>query len=569
MAAFADNHMLDLAHQRRQMIDLQVAGRGITNPLVLEAMRRVPRERFVSQGLEEFAYEDSPLPIEAGQTISQPYVIAAMIAAAEVQPGDRVLEIGTGSGYAAAVLSVIADQVYTIERHPDLAEQAKKRFRELGYDNIEVRVGDGTPGWPEAAPFDAIIGTAAGPRVPKPLREQLTIGGRLVMPVGERERQRLVRIRRVAPDAYEEDDLGDVRFVPLIGEHGWTEGERRQSRHGGDAVRTRPPDVASLVAAAAEPLPEFDDPAFGRMFDRFADARVVLLGEASHGTSEFYRARAAITRRLIEQHGFSIVAVEADWPDAAAIDRHVRNRAPAGEAERAFRRFPTWMWRITDVDAFVRWLRTHNGPLPAARRAGFYGLDLYNLAASIRAVLNYLDNTDPEAAKVARERYGCLMPWQNEPQTYGRMAITSGYAKCEAAVVTMLNDLLQKELDYRARDSEGFIDAARARGSFETPRPTIARCILGPPNPGICATGTCSTPSIICFGSREPARRPWCGHTILTSATPRSPKWGWCARRSTSATSAARNSARLRCSSASERISGRWLPRPTGTARWR
>ena len=453
--------MLDLARRRRQMIDLQVAGRGITNPLVLEAMRRVPRERFVSEGLQEFAYEDSPLPIEVGQTISQPYIVAAMIEAAEVQPCDRVLEIGTGSGYAAAVLSMAADQVYTIERHPELAELAKKRFRELGYDNIEVRVGDGTLGWAEAAPFDAIIGTAAGPQVPKPLREQLATGGRLVMPVGKKRDQRLVRLRRVAPDSYEEDDLGDVRFVPLIGEHGWTDDERKTQRAGA-AIRTKRPDASSLVREAAEPLPDFDDSAFGEMFDRFADARVVLLGEASHGTSEFYRARAAITRRLIERHGFSIVAVEADWPDAAAIDRYVRHKAPVSEAERAFRRFPTWMWRNTDVDAFVRWLRAYNKPLAESQRAGFYGLDLYNLSASIRAVLNYLDKADPEAATIARERYGCLTPWQHEPQSYGRMAITLGYAKCEAPVVSMLHDLLRKEMEYRARDSEDFLDAVES-----------------------------------------------------------------------------------------------------------
>src|SRR5947209_4472365 len=243
--------MLDLARQRRQMTELQVAGRGITDPLVLEAVRRVPRERFVSEGLEEFAYEDSPLPIEVGQTISQPYIVAAMSEAADVQPGDRVLEIGTGSGYAAAVLSMIADQVYTVERHPELAELAKKRFRELGYDNIEVRIGDGTLGWPQAAPFDAIIGTAAGPRVPKPFRKQLAIGGRLVMPVGEKDDQRLVKIRRMAPDLYEEDDFGDVRFVPLIGEHGWTDDERKLN-HAGAAVRARRPDVSSLVRDAAE-----------------------------------------------------------------------------------------------------------------------------------------------------------------------------------------------------------------------------------------------------------------------------------------------------------------------------
>src|SRR5207302_2335219 len=191
--------MLDLARQRRQMIDLQVAGRGITSPLVLEAMRRVRRERFVSDGLEEFAYEDSPLPIEAGQTISQPYIVAAMIEAAKVKPGDRVLEIGTGSGYAAAVMSMVADQVYTIERHAELADIARGRFEKLGYDNVEVRVDDGSYGWPEAQPFDAILVAAGGPRIPEPLREQLAIGGRLVMPIGEGQHsQQLVKLTRAS-----------------------------------------------------------------------------------------------------------------------------------------------------------------------------------------------------------------------------------------------------------------------------------------------------------------------------------------------------------------------------------
>jgi protein-L-isoaspartate(D-aspartate) O-methyltransferase len=454
--------MLDLASQRQRMIEVQIAGRGVRNPLVLEAMRRVPRERFVAERLAEFAYEDSPLPIEAGQTISQPYIVALMIDAAEVKPGDRVLEIGTGSGYAAAVLSQIADQVYTIERHRDLAEIARRRFAELGYDNIEVRVGDGSQGWPEAAPFDVIIATAGGPRVPETLRAQLAIGGRLVMPVGEtQELQRLVKVRRTGEHEFEEEDLGQVRFVPLIGKHGWADDDRPSVRR---ARPARPLHIPALVRHAAEVLPDLDDPAFGLMFDRFAAARVMLLGEASHGTSEFYRARAAITRRLIEQHSFSIVAVEADWPDAAAVDRYVRHKAPVTEAEQAFRRFPTWMWRNTDVDAFVRWLRRRNGPLPASKRAGFYGLDLYNLSGSIRAVLDYLDKVDPEAAAVARERYGCLMPWQNEPQTYGRMAVSSGYAKCEAPVMQMLSDLLGKQLDYAARDAEGFLDAvANAR----------------------------------------------------------------------------------------------------------
>src|SRR3982750_2703039 len=170
--------MLDLSRARGRMADAQLARRGVRERRVLEAMRRVPREEFVEPGYEEFAYEDGPLPIGEGQTISQPYIVALMIEAAEVKPGDRVLEVGAGSGYAAAVMSRIAKQVHAIERHPVLAEAARRRLETLGYANIELRVGDGTRGWPEAAPFDAILVAAGGPAVPPALKEQLAIGGR-------------------------------------------------------------------------------------------------------------------------------------------------------------------------------------------------------------------------------------------------------------------------------------------------------------------------------------------------------------------------------------------------------
>jgi protein-L-isoaspartate O-methyltransferase len=245
-----------------------------------------------------------------------------MIEAAEVTPGDRVLEVGTGSGYAAAVLSRIAGRVYGIERHAPLLESARERLGRLGYHNVELRVGDGTLGWVEAAPFDAILVAAGGPRVPTRLKEQLAIGGRLIIPVGEEgAQQHLLKITRKGPDKYDEDNLGAVMFVPLIGEHGWAEdGSRSASNH--VPSQTRGQSLAQMIAEAAEALPAFDDPAFGVLFDRFADRRVVLLGDASHGTSEFYRARVAITWRQSECHGFTILAVEADWPDAAAVDRH-------------------------------------------------------------------------------------------------------------------------------------------------------------------------------------------------------------------------------------------------------
>jgi protein-L-isoaspartate(D-aspartate) O-methyltransferase len=424
-------------------------------------MRRVPREAFVEPGMEEFAYEDGPLPIGEGQTISQPYVVALMIEAAEVKPGDRVLEVGAGSGYAAAVISRIAAKVYAIERQALLGAAAQRRIEALKYDNIELRIDDGTRGWPEAAPFDVIVVAASGPDVPRTLKAQLAIGGRLVIPVGhQRFGQRLRKITRNSETDYDEEDLGGVAFVPLIGEEGWAEdGKRSATSHVPGQARGR--TLPDMIAGTAEALPEFDDPAFGRLFDRYASRRVVLLGEASHGTSEFYRARAAITRRLIEEHGFTIVAVEADWPDAAAVDRFVRHRFARASAELPFQRFPTWMWRNTDVEAFVGWLRTHNEGLESERRAGFYGLDLYNMNGSIAAVLEYLDRVDPEAAAVARERYGCLTPWQQDPATYGRAVLTERYRKCEQVVVEQCRELLEKRLDYARHDGESFLDATQ------------------------------------------------------------------------------------------------------------
>jgi protein-L-isoaspartate(D-aspartate) O-methyltransferase len=210
------------AERREAMVREQIAARGICNPAVLDAMRRVPRERFVATELRDRAYEDSPLSIAEGQTISQPYIVALMLEAAQLQPGDRVLEVGAGSGYACAVASLIAARVYAIERHANLAVQARERLATLCRSNLEICSGDGSAGWPEAAPFDAILVSAGGPRVPEALRRQLAIGGRLVMPVGDTTAfQRLVRVTRQTASDFIEVDLAGVAFVPLIGEHGW------------------------------------------------------------------------------------------------------------------------------------------------------------------------------------------------------------------------------------------------------------------------------------------------------------------------------------------------------------
>ena len=206
---------------RKQMIEYQLIARGLRDQEVLNAVGAVQREEFIPADLVEFAYSDSPLPIAASQTISQPYIVALMTAALELKPAERVLEVGTGSGYAAAVLSEIVKDVYTIERHKILADTAHKRFEELGYQNIHVLYGDGTLGWPEHAPFDAIVVTAGDPEVPQDYLDQLAGGGRLVIPVGNRETQVLMRITRIGEDEFQEEQMLGCRFVPLIGNHGW------------------------------------------------------------------------------------------------------------------------------------------------------------------------------------------------------------------------------------------------------------------------------------------------------------------------------------------------------------
>lgn len=231
------------------------------------------------------------------------------------------------------------------------------------------------------------------------------------------------------------------------------------------ARRTSEQDLQNLVGTlrgAAEPLPAPDDaPAFGALFDRFGDSRVVLLGEATHGSRDFYQARSAITRHLIEHHGFNIVAVEADWPDAARIDRYVRHHAPRPSRDEAFTRFPTWMWRNAEVMEFITWLRTYNADRALEQRASFHGLDVYSLGASMQAVLDYLDRVDPAGASLARSRYGCLTPWQEEPAGYGHAVLWGEDQSCEEEVTAQLAELLEKRLSYIREDGGDFFDAAQ------------------------------------------------------------------------------------------------------------
>jgi protein-L-isoaspartate(D-aspartate) O-methyltransferase len=455
--------MTDLSRLREDMVENQIAARGVRSEAVLAAMRKVRREAFLPEDMREFAYEDSPLPIAASQTISQPYIVALMTEALALKGGEKVLEIGTGSGYAAAVLGEIAADVYTVERIGELAEKAAATLKALGYRNIHVLHADGTLGWAAAAPYDAIIVAAGGPEVPESLKQQLKPGGRLVIPVGTDPRaQELVRVTRTSGNKFTSEDIADVRFVPLVGKEGWAAEELppppRQR-----APRPRPSDddVVSAIGAACEPFDSIRSANLEPLLERIGEAKIVLLGEASHGTSEFYRMRERISQELIARKGFRFVAIEGDWPDAARLDHYVRHFEYPPSEWTAFARFPTWMWRNNEVRSFVDWLHTHNSRRKPDSRVAIYGLDLYSLYTSIQSVLKYLEEVDSESARIARHRYGCLTPWQADPATYGHAALTGAYRTCEREVVRVLEDILHKQGDYASHDGERFMDAVQ------------------------------------------------------------------------------------------------------------
>ena len=261
-----------------------------------------------------------------------------------------------------------------------------------------------------------------------------------------------------------------MRFVPLIGEQGWSARSRRARGTPAPArvpliargAPSRPRQIGKLIAECAEPIARIDDAPLDGLLERVGDARVVLLGECTHGTSEFYRMRARITQALIERRGFSAVAVEADWPDAATLDRAVRGKRPSPRAWQPFARFPRWMWRNRETAALIAWLREHNARVgDPARQVSFSGLDLYSLYTSAAEVIGYLDRIDPPAAQLARERYGRMTPWEHDPAAYGHAVTLVGRHRAKTRWCRCSASLLARRLDYAARDGDEFFDAAQ------------------------------------------------------------------------------------------------------------
>ena len=295
-------------------------------------------------------------------------------------------------------MSRIADQVYAIERHKKLADGARRVLAGIGYDNVKIIHADGTKGLPEHAPFDAII-VSAGGALPQALKDQLAPGGRMVIPLDVKGEQVLTVLEKAADGDITTTEHGLVRFVPLIADAPGRDASVQARARRACRDRSKPADV---LAANAERFKTYED--LAALAERFADRRVICLGESTHGTSEFYAARAAITRRLVADHGFTVVAVEADWPDAKYYDCAIRTGADGRSADEPFIRFPRWMWRNEETWDLLRALRDLNVERPPEQQAGFYGLDVYSLAASVEAVLGFLDDHDhdPDAAAAAR-----------------------------------------------------------------------------------------------------------------------------------------------------------------------
>lgn len=449
---------IDFGRLRVAMVEDQIAGRGVRAKEVLEAMRAVPREVFLPAPLQEFAYEDAALKLDGERTLPQPYLVALMAEALSIGGHARVLEIGTGSGYATAVLCRLASRVYSVESNAALAAKAAAILHSLRCPHVQIVHADANRGLPEHGPFDAIFVNPDGAEFIGALKPQLAIGGRMVVSAGTDPAVReLIRLTRTGPDLYAIEDIADVRIAPLDRDAvRFRTREERQPPAGSADAR-----LAEAIAGACERFEAVESAELAPLLDRIGDARVVLLGEATHGSSEFYRMRERISRELIEGKHFDFIAIEADWPDAARIDRYVRHAGHRPSRWSAFARFPAWMWRNQEVRTFVEWLRARNAGLAEGDRVSFHGLDLYSLYNSIHSVVGYLEDVDPPTAGIARRRYGCLTPWQSDPASYGHAALNDRYLSCEPEVVAMLGDLLIREQRYASQDGERFLDAVQ------------------------------------------------------------------------------------------------------------
>lgn len=428
----------EYAQRREILVERQLIGRGLREPALLRAFRDAPRERFAAA--PERACEDVPIAAVDGAQLPSAWDQASALAALAIGEGDRVLLLGASPGYAGALLAALGAEVFAVERDPGRAAATGRRLLEAGYV-VRLRVGEPGAGWPDQGPYDAVLVAAPLGEPTLALLRQLGERGRLVTEAAGR----VVRYRRTGPSGWSREELGLARpaLEPAFGAP--VAPARRPP------PREAPPaDRAALerLRALARPLD------VEALADELSVASVVMLGESTHGTSEFYRLRTKLTVALVAR-GFDLVALEADWPDAAVLDRRVRGLAPSEDPARAFTRFPEWMWRNEEVEELVSALAAHARTVAdPARRVRVVGLDLFSLHRSVERVGAWLDAVDPGAAARARDRYGCLLAWEGTPAWRGGWR-----PDCSADARAVLAELLERAAPWAALDPEGYVDA--------------------------------------------------------------------------------------------------------------
>ncbi len=467
------------AAARNRMVHEGLVRRGISDRRVLDAMATVPRERFLPAASAASAYEDRPLPIGSGQTISQPYVVALALEAAAVQPTDRALEVGTGSGYAAAVLDELAAEVWTVERHGDLVVDASESLRATLHGSVHVRWGDGALGWPEAAPFDVVVVSAAGERIPEPLLDQLADGGRLVMPVGPADgHQELVVVRRDG-DRLDREELGPVQFVPLLPERA-TRPVRAHRHRTGEPVAADPElSPAERLARACEPFSSITGADLSGLLHRLSGARVVLLGPSTLGTSEFVQVGARITRALVDHLGCRTVVLDADWPDVAALDAWCAGIDPSPDEPPPCAAFPSWRWRNQEFGALLAWLRRRVAAGDGSDPVRLVGLDV-DAGDCVRSqVLDALDGSDPVAADALRRRYVTDVPWAHGP--VGPPTLSGRAAAAVDRVVERAVEAARQRLEHPSGPRE-FLDPTAQDDLVRSTPQSVAATVAGGPD---------------------------------------------------------------------------------------
>lgn len=441
---------------KNQEINLQLKHKGIKNALLIKAFEGLPKALFTSKELHPFSYQESETDYQFETIEPRVIVIAKMLEQLKIKEDEKILVIDVDSVYVLAALSKIYKEVFMIDANETYATWASQVLKNIGVENVSVKTDREPLGWKENAPFDTILIASEFEEVPDSLKEQLKIDGKLLVPIGPDWSHSVFEIiERVTLNEYRIEKLRDNFFIPnpkILPEIGTTEFPEKE--------------IVQEIKAKAIAFKSIKNFPMDDLLDRIGDARVVLMGEASHGTSEFYLARQEITKALIEKKGFNFVCAEADWGDAQQINNYVRNKHDKRDWV-PFVRFPQWMWRNKEVLEFVEWLKKYNESHRNSK--GFYGLDLYGLENSINLVIDYLEKVDTRLANLAKARYGCIEPYMSDPAVYGKMVLSKQMISCEKDILKMLIDLLKNknkldnspEYYYAYQNANVVVDAER------------------------------------------------------------------------------------------------------------